>query len=263
MTETHIRNLNRLQWLSRARSGRLGRAAFTLIELLVVIAIIAILAALLLPALGRARAKAIRTQCLNNEKQIALALTMYAGEYKDKLPNNGNSGSWCWDMPWGVGTILEAAGTKWQVWYCPGTGYRFSYNDNYRLWNYAPPGYRVVGYAQTFAGTASLNSTNANPSIIPQPIQQVLGFLPPPPVTERVLLADANLTPGGQSNPALKNTYTWNSTKGGYAVAHTSPHLDGPLPVGENLAMLDGHAEWRKFAVFLPRTTGGVPVFWW
>ncbi len=263
MNETGSRNLNRLQWLSPARPGRLGRAAFTLIELLVVIAIIAILAALLLPALGRARAKAIRTQCLNNEKQIALALTMYAGEYKDRLPDNAGIGNWCWDMPWNVGTIMINAGTKWQVWYCPGTGSRFSYNMNYQLWNFVPGQFHVVGYAQTFQNTVSLNPTNANPSIIPQPVQQVLGYLPPPPVTERVLVADANLTPGSQKNPALKQTYNWTSIQGGYATAHTSPHIDGPLPVGENVAMLDGHAEWRKFMYFLPRTTGGAPTFWW
>jgi prepilin-type N-terminal cleavage/methylation domain-containing protein len=68
------------------RPGLARRPGFTLIELLVVIAIIAILAALLLPALSRAKARAQRISCVNNLRQISIALQLWGEDHTGRFP---------------------------------------------------------------------------------------------------------------------------------------------------------------------------------
>lgn len=221
---------------------RRANQGFTLIELLVVVAIIAILAALLLPALARAKDRALLASCLNNQKQIALAVNLYLSENGDRLPLAMSWGkSWgSYPVPTGVATayfpdlLQPYLGTNQLA---PGSIAAANYHP--RGWLLACPAAQRLIPKDPQAGNLCLNNYYYNDGVT-YVWNHV--YLQRRTANSDPWIYQTNAPVSGRkstwvTNPSLA-TLTWDSP-------YWNP-ADMPHAKGLTIASLDGHAERLK-----------------
>jgi prepilin-type N-terminal cleavage/methylation domain-containing protein/prepilin-type processing-associated H-X9-DG protein len=232
--------------LALPRSAPHPSPLFTLIELLVVIAIIAILAAMLLPSLARARDVAKQSQCLNQMKQVAMGMQLYADDQNDflmgaennQIPYGGEYRRW-WNealffagiMPDTTNASLGKVGAQY---HCPSAkkdprwgptlgGYSINGMDN---WHANNPTRWTAGYGVTCAAR---------------------GWFPYPDQTALAL---------DSSNVGDGSSYRW----AGQSIWNSDFHSGSPGLVGANIAYVDGHVALRRtyFAAYSDNKFGGI-----
>jgi prepilin-type N-terminal cleavage/methylation domain-containing protein/prepilin-type processing-associated H-X9-DG protein len=203
------------------------RKGFTLIELLVVIAIIAILAAILFPVFARAREKARQASCLNNVKQLALAVHMYNQDYDEMICPSRLRTSLGY-MHWTK--FLEPYLKNTNIWECPSATQPWAAPWQARL--------RAGG-----DGWGNFMDYGANSYVMLAENTIALATIKYP--AETLLMGESDCTrdaADGYNYPGyvwLLND--WGAAYGGFIPAR---HNDGA-----NLSFVDGHAKWHSIAL--------------
>lgn len=242
--------------LKRKHSQHPMELAFTLIELLVVIAIIAILAAMLLPALSKAKQKAMGATCLSNQKQLALGWEMYADDNQGAIPNfdtathSDGSRPWRFDNPspppnypvGATGDVIDQL--KLQACFKQGSLYQFTPNVNvlhcpadlrantaYNPGNTATPGSYAWG---SYSGSAAMNGTPNGPST---PVTKQVGIQHP---SQRYLWIEEN-------DPRGENEGAWVMGNAGTPPSFTDATFEDSVAAWHGststFSWADGHAE--------------------
>jgi type II secretory pathway pseudopilin PulG len=221
-----------------------GPSAFTFTELLVVIGTIALLAVMLLPALAASSGeRASRTACLNNLRQLSIAMTVYAGNNNDTVvPARHQPGGAYVQIALSSisGTTATNIGVlptnTASIWTCPNRPGLPSYDSTYAQWS--------IGY-QYFGGITNwVNPIGTFPSRSPVKLSQSQPYW--------ALAADC----------VIKVETGWGATDYEALYSNLPPHhgSDSLVPQGGNEVFVDGSARWIPFEEMYFLTTWNIPT---
>ncbi len=240
----HLHSMNPRSIFRRA-------SAFTLIELLVVIAIIAILAGMLLPALSRAKSKALQTLCTSNGKQWALAVSLYASDNNNFFPDNSAGAGFSWMMPsmsnfWNKYLIKNRRTSATQV--RAGNDVLFCPTD---LWHRAAEkgmissdnSAQLIGYFYLPGRrTGDADVTSGAQGTADWFFKKKLDG----PFAAAPILIDRLQAVGSKTTNIYDSRLNWSTDFDGKKVQTSVHRIARGAPSGGNFSFEDGHTEWIK-----------------